>query len=737
MPQPAPITQAAAPSNAATTRPGSLRSVFIDPFDQALDSGFVQLLYALPGTPAAPDLRTEWDSGASATDNVTRFTTPGFTGSADPGSRVSLFDGTTLIGTQIASAAGTWTIRSAILAEGTHDISVVVTDLAGNTTAPSPVLSVTIDTTAPAAPGTPDLPGASDSGASSADNITAVALPLLTGVAGANLTIQLFDGATQIGSGPSDADGNWTIQPASALAAGAHTIRARAIDSAGNASGFSGGLTIIVDTTAPATPAAPDLQGEWDSGISATDNITRYASPNIVGSAEAGARITLLDGAAVVGSAVANAAGAWAIRPTTLAAGRHEIAVTATDAAGNTSAVSPSLTVTVDTAAPDAPSAPQVQAGSDSGALPTDRLTNINTPVMFGTAAAGTLVTLYDGATIVGTAQADDAGDWAIQTSVLSDGTHFLAARATDTAGNSGAASKFGAVQIDTAKPAPPAITSVGPYTVGGTAEASTTVTLFEGATRIGSALVNGSGGWTAVVSLPYGVHTVHAVATDRAGNASDPSATRSIQQGSIGPDDLAGSPGADLMGGGTGDDFYRVDNAGDVVSEVEGQGLDIIWATIGYTLTPDTSVEFLRADASAGGLTLIGNASGNAIAGGSGDDVIIGAGGRDSLFGQGGADTFVLRTLSDSTVDAAGRDMIFDFTEVRGDLIDLAQLYGGSGTGVTFIGDTAFSGGREVRAVFDGQATIVSGDINGDSTADFAIGVNGTHTLGRENFIF
>ena len=65
------------------------------------------------------------------------------------------------------------------MAAGVHVIAAKATDLAGNVSVASAPLSVTIDAIAPARPGTPDLAAASDSGASSTDNITNVTTPTL------------------------------------------------------------------------------------------------------------------------------------------------------------------------------------------------------------------------------------------------------------------------------------------------------------------------------------------------------------------------------------------------------------------------------------------------------------------------------------------------------------------------------------------------------------------------------
>ena len=102
------------------------------------------------------------DTGTSYADNITSVTTPTFTGTAETGSSVTLFDGTTAIGTGVATA-GRWTITASTLAAGTHNISARTMDLAGNVSATSTALGVSIDTGC-AAPAVPTLIACSDSG---------------------------------------------------------------------------------------------------------------------------------------------------------------------------------------------------------------------------------------------------------------------------------------------------------------------------------------------------------------------------------------------------------------------------------------------------------------------------------------------------------------------------------------------------------------------------------------------
>jgi Ca2+-binding RTX toxin-like protein len=129
---------------------------------------------------------------------------------------------------------------------------------------------------------------------------------------------------------------------------------------------------------------------------------------------------------------------------------------------------------------------------------------------------------------------------------------------------------------------------------------------------------------------------------------------------GENGNDTLSGGTGADTMIGGLGNDLYTVDEIGDVVTESGGQGLDEVFATASYVLTPGADVELLYAtgfDA----IDLTGNATGNAVRGNYGNNVVNGGDGNDELSGGGGIgqDAF----LFDTPLSAAFNvDVITDF---------------------------------------------------------------------------
>ena len=133
---------------------------------------------------------------------------------------------------------------------------------------------------------------------------------------------------------------------------------------------------------------------------------------------------------------------------------------------------------------------------------------------------------------------------------------------------------------------------------------------------------------------------------------------------GTSGDDTIDGLAGADTMTGGLGNDTYYVDNPGDVVVELSGQGTDIVSTSLAaYTLP--TNVEKLIGS-SAGGQTLTGNDLQDTIIGGGGDDTIYGGNFSNhdslanSLQGGGGNDTIYIGTGYGNSVDGgAGVDTL------------------------------------------------------------------------------
>lgn len=101
-----------------------------------------------PGAPSTPDMTSASDNGASSTDNLTANTTPTFTGTAEAGATVRLYDtdGVTQVGAGSADGSGNWQITASALSGGAHTISARAMDAAGNSSAASSGLAVTIHT---------------------------------------------------------------------------------------------------------------------------------------------------------------------------------------------------------------------------------------------------------------------------------------------------------------------------------------------------------------------------------------------------------------------------------------------------------------------------------------------------------------------------------------------------------------------------------------------------------------
>jgi hypothetical protein len=326
----------------------------------------------------------------------------------------------------------------------------------------------TIDNTAAAVPGTPDLASGSDSGDSSTDDLTNDTTPTITGTSDASVTVSLtsdVDGS--VGSTTADGSGDWSIT-ATTLQEGAHSLTATSTDDVGNVSSSSASLSVTVDTTAPADPSAPDLAAGSDTGDSTSDDLTNDTTPTVSGTSDASVTVSLtsdVDGS--VGSATADGSGDWSITASTLSEGAQSLTATATDAAGNASSASAALSVTVDTTAPSTTSTPDLAAGSDTGASTTDNNTSATTPTVSGTADASTAIALtsdLDGS--VGSVTADGSGDWSVALSTLQEGTHSLTATSTDTAGNASADSSALSVEVDTTSQT---VSAVGATTADGT----------------------------------------------------------------------------------------------------------------------------------------------------------------------------------------------------------------------------------------------------------------------------
>ena len=121
---------------------------------------------------------------------------------------------------------------------------------------------------------------------------------------------------------------------------------------------------------------------------------------------------------------------------------------------------------------------------------------------------------------------------------------------------------------------------------------------------------------------------------------------------GTPGNDRLDGGAGADTLTGRAGDDLYFVDDPGDSVVELAGEGIDEVRTSLASHVLA-ANVERL-AGLSGSGQTLTGNALANILSGGAGDDVLDGAAGADQMAGGLGNDIYFVDHSGDSISEAA-----------------------------------------------------------------------------------
>ncbi|WP_422777777.1 M10 family metallopeptidase C-terminal domain-containing protein [Pseudomonas mediterranea] len=237
-------------------------------------------------------------------------------------------------------------------------------------------------------------------------------------------------------------------------------------------------------------------------------------------------------------------------------------------------------------------------------------------------------------------------------------------------------------------------------------------------------------------------------------GNALD-----NVVTGNAGNNVLVGGAGQDTLIGGAGDDLYVLDNIGDTVTELSGEGHDLIRTSVSYTLSANVEdgqlvgVSAINLAGNALDNSLLGNSAANVLNGldgadtldggagndqldgGAGNDVLIGGVGTDTLTGGAGADSFMFGALNELGIGNA-RDIILDFSQLQGDKLDLSKLDANIlAAGInqfSFIDSADFSGAGQLRFVDH----VLSGNIDGNLGADFEIQLVGVNTFSASDLI-
>jgi Bacterial Ig-like domain/RTX calcium-binding nonapeptide repeat (4 copies) len=428
-------------------------------------------------------------------------------GQAGTTANVTITDksGGTATGQAVVAAGGSVTISVNVsaLADGTLTVSATLTASGATSTATS--LSVIKDTVPPPlAVSTPSSVNLSNVGSFSV---------AVTGTAAASISYAVTDGTTTVSASSTiGKSGTYSVSPSlTTLKDGTVTLTVTETDAAGNQSVYTAAVT--KDTVAPAVPTVA-LNPARDSGSSNSDYITDVtAAPDFfLVTAPPGTTTTVyVNGVAYTGQ--------------TLAAGTYTITATATDAAGNVSAVA------------TAPHQLVIDTTPPSGSFTFSGAATVNGQLAVKNAALTLSLSFADAHGPTSMAFSTDGGAtftspvaYASSASVAlpaTDGLYTVEVRVTDLAGNSVTVSQV--IRLDTTGPA---ITSslTAPSNDGSYDLTATGPTLTFSATDVDSvqtisASIDGttsvsSGGTINMLALTAGPHTITITAVDKLGNS-------------------------------------------------------------------------------------------------------------------------------------------------------------------------------------------------------------------------
>ncbi|ECS4951429.1 Ig-like domain-containing protein [Salmonella enterica] len=314
------------------------------------------------------------DSGVKG-DMITKINTPLFTGMAEANAKVSIYVDGVLSGEAIAGDDGVWNFQfTTALSDGSHDVTVKVEDIAGNTASSSAYNFQIVTQTQK-----PTIELVNDTGVDNTDHIINEKNPALTGTAAPYSTVKLYIDGALIAEVRTNKDGRWeyTLKADQGLVDGDHRITASVEDIAGNIA-HSDPFLISVDTaiSIPIVSLSPDS----DSGIS-DDNLTNIVKPTLhlkdIDPDIISVQVWDAASDTQIGVATQQPDGSWAYTFTSdLTEGLHQVYVKVEDIAGN-KANSAVFDFTIDTTV----STPVISLLSkDDTGVTGDNLTNIKKP---------------------------------------------------------------------------------------------------------------------------------------------------------------------------------------------------------------------------------------------------------------------------------------------------------------------------------------------------------------------
>ena len=410
-----------------------------------------------PDQPAIGDITDDIgdDQGSIGRPGVTDDTTPTFSGDGlRPGDTVTIIDDGRPIGTTIVKEDGTWLFTPPTpVRNGEHEFTIIVTDPAGNSSAPSDPWPVNVGVVRPPKPVidritdnfgpiTNDLlnPGRTD------DNT-----PTLHGgglTAGDQVEVSYTNAGvtTVLGTAPVLDDGSWTFDPSTPLGDGIYLFTVVAVAaSGGSRSEPSDPWQVTIDTAQPGMAHAVlndnvgSVLGEIEN-----DGFTDDTKPDYDGIAEENTTVRIFVNSSLVAELPVNDDGTWRYTPTNdLDDGQYTYQTQVVNDVGTEGPLSAPFRFTVDTTAPILPVMGRAE-DSVGNEIRNGGTTGDNMPALIGTGEVDATVTVYNNTSIVigsTTVLADSTWRFAPD-NPLTNGIYSFTARQVDPAGNRSPASR-------------------------------------------------------------------------------------------------------------------------------------------------------------------------------------------------------------------------------------------------------------------------------------------------------
>ena len=206
------------------------------------------------------------------------------------------------------------------------------------------------------------------------------------------------------------------------------------------------------------------------------------------------------------------------------------------------------------------------------------------------------------------------------------------------------------------------------------------------------------------------------------------------VIMGLDGNDIIDGRGGADTMIGGKGNDDYYVQNAGDLIVEAAGEGVDLVATTVSYTLAAGVEVEkfFVNGSGSSTNINMTGNEFNQLIGGNEGNNIIDGGGGTDTMEGREGDDTYYVDVLTDTVKELAdqGNDTLYssayNYVLGEGVSVEILSLDTATDTGVYITGNSQHQtifGNANDNVLDGGGANDILSGLGGSDTFVFRAG--------------